>query len=640
MPLIAGVVVYLSRWVLGSFKNDRVLFLLGYEFLKSRVLKLMRCWLLVVSVLCIFSGALYAASTDTTPMPSSLDVAPLVHRGGVGQGEQGLRVNRFVIDGLVERERYGITLARLQALIKSKQSVLGGQLTVLEIHHVADHLTRFYHAVGFPFSRVIVPEQEVVDNTIRLQVIEAVIASVDVRGESLYEKDQLQSSFSSVIGKVTNSSDIESLLRHVNSFPGLQTFGYFSKGAKPGETRINIKVQEEESWQLLTKVDNYGADTTGENRGLVSLTLNNPLGFADQLSLGVLQSFDNKEGSQNTTYGSLSYRTPLFHSALSLGLLASNNQFDIGRDFSDLGLEGEASIARVDMRYQWAQSRPLNSTLAVYGDSKTSDVKSGLTTDVLDKDEASEGAGLLLTFNYRGTGSSIQQQFLIDVYAGRYETEFGEDALINGEGGTNLLEDTFTKAQLRYRFQWDWLWLSSQLEWSVRGQYSDVALPSTEQISVSGPFAVRALETGFYSADNGVLSSFQWRLMNPQWLGGNAVSRAIAKSIVPFVFYDFALLQRNELTIDDAQSNPSQGGSSQANGTGNVLVMNEELTASGFGLGFDFNVKLSSSLSVFGRVTVARTNKIEQRIKENDAVNTTIDPAQQRSVYGEFNVRF
>jgi len=596
--------------------------------------------LLIACTLCIFSNALYAASTDKTLMPSSLDVAPLVHKGklhqgGANQREQRLRVDRFILDGLVERERYGITLARLQAVIKSKQSALGGQLTVSEIHYIADHLTRFYHAVGFPFSRVIVPEQEVVDNTIRLRVVEAVIASVDVRGESLYGRGQLQSPFSSVIGKVTNSADIESLLRHVNSFPGLQTFGYFSKGAKPGETRINLKVQQEESWQLLTKVDNYGADTTGENRGLVSLTLNNPLGFADQLSLGVLQSFDSNEGSQNTTYGSLSYRTPFFHSALSLGLLVSNNQFDIGRDFSDLGLEGEASIARVDMRYQWAQSRSLNSTLVVYGDSKTSDVKSGLTTDILDKDETSQGVGLLLTLNYRGTGSSIQQQFLVDVYAGNYETEFGEDALINGAGGSNLLDDTFTKAQLRYRFQWDWLWLASQLEWNVRGQYSDVALPSMEQISVSGPFAVRALETGFYSADNGVLTSFQWRLMNPQWLGDNAVSRAITKSIVPFVFYDFALLQRNELTKAESKVDGYQN-----NEAGNVLVMDEKLTASGFGLGFDFNVKLSSTLSVFGRVTVARTNKIEQRITETDAVNTTIDPAQQRSVYGEFNVRF
>ena len=596
---------------------------------------LKRCWLLIGCVLCIFSNALHAASTDTTSMPSSLDVAPLVHKkkpdqGGANQSEHRLRVDRFVIDDLVERERYGVTLVRLQALIKSKQSVLGDQLTVSEIHYIADHLTRFYHAVGFPFSRVIVPEQEVVDNTIRLQVVEAVIANVDVRDESLYGKEQLQSPFLSVIGKVTNSSVIEFLLRHVNSFPGLQTFGYFSKGAKPGETRINLKVQHEESWQLLSKVDNYGADTTGENRGLVSLTLNNPLGFADQLSLGVLQSFDSKEGAQNTTYGSLSYRTPLFHSALSLGFLASNNQFDIGRDFTDLGLEGEASIARVDMRYQWAQSRTLNSTLAVYGDSKTSDVKSGLTTDILDKDETSQGAGLLLTLNYRGTGSSIQQQFLVDVYGGRYETEFGEDVQINGQGGSNLLDDTFTKAQLRYRFQWDWLWLSSQLEWSVRGQYSDVALPSMEQVSVSGPFAVRALETGFYSADNGVLSSFQWRLMNPQWLGGNAVSRAVAKSIVPFVFYDFALLQRNELKRADFLGSSDDS----------VLVVEEELSVGGYGLGFDFNVKLSSTLSVFGRVTVARTNKIEQRIIETGAVNTTINPAQQRSVYGEFNVRF
>jgi len=593
------------------------------------------CFLFIGGALCIFSSALFAQTIDTTLMPSSLDVAPLVHKGRLHKGEQRLRVSRFTIDGLVERERYGITLGRLQALIKAKQSALGDQLTVSEIHYIADHLTRFYHTVGFPFSRVIVPEQEVVDNTIRLQVIEAVIASVDVRGESLYGKGQLQSPFSSVIGKVTNSSDIESLLRHVNTFPGLQTFGYFSKGAKPGETRINLKVQQEESWQLLTKVDNYGADTTGENRGLVSLTLNNPLGFADQLSLGVLQSFDSKEGEQNTTYGSLSYRIPLFHSALSLGLLVSNNQFDIGRDFSDLGLEGEASIARVDMRYQWAQSRTLNSTFAVYGDNKTSDVKSGLTTDILDKEETSQGAGLLLTLNYRGTGSSIQQQFFVDVYAGRYETEFGEDAFINGQGGSDFLEDSFTKVQLRYRFQWDWLWLSSQLEWSVRGQYSDVALPSMEQISVSGPFAVRALETGFYSADNGVLSSFQWRLMNPQWLGDNAVSRAISKAIVPFVFYDFSLLQRNELTRDESQLDASQTG-----GAGSVLVMDEELTASGFGFGFDFNVMLSSTLSVFGRVTVARTNKIEQRITETDAINTTIDPTQQRSVYGEFNVRF
>lgn len=566
-------------------------------------------------------------------MPSSTDVASDVVRDVAGK-TSGVKVSRFVLKGVIEREENGITLAHLETLIANKRAELPDRLNVADIHHVADHLTGFYQAAGFPFSRVIVPEQEVIGGIVTLEVVEAVVGSVDIItphttlqavASPLYSTAQLSSPFSPVMGAVVDSKSIESILRRVNSFPGLTVFGYFSRGAKPGETRINLKVQGEEAWQLLTKVDNYGTDTTGQYRGLVLLTTNNPFGFADQLSLGLLQSFDvdNDSGNdssnasnnasnkqnQNTTYGSLSYRTPLFHSAISLGFLFSNNQFDIGREFSDLGLEGEASIARVDSRYQWSRTPSLNSTAALYADRKTSELNSGLTTDILDKKDVSTGVGALLTLNYRSVGSAFQQQLLVEAYSGQYKTEFGEDALLSS------LEESFVKTQLRYRLKWDWKQAYSQLELSFRAQFSDVALPSMEKISVSGPYGVRALETGFYSADKGAIASMQWRLMDPSWLGSNEFLKTISKAMVPFVFYDAGLME-------------------------NILSEEERLSASGYGLGIDYNVKITSTVRAFGRLTIATTDHIEQRNTETDAVNMTIDAKQQRTLYGEFNVRF
>lgn len=581
-------------------KYLRLLLLCGPLRALSRVL--LYGWSVLTLVVSVAVGYVPSAQAEIEDMPASSDVAPLVHGSNAT-----LLVRQFLLEGVVERAGAGITLARLDASIHELHNIQGVQLTVLDIHHIADALTRIYHNAGYPFTKVIVPAQEIIEGRVTLQVVEPTVGSIHVRGGSSYDQAQMESAFSSVIGEVVNAKEVETLVRRVNGFPGLSTFSYFSKGARPNTTRINIKIQKEVSWQVLAKVDNYGVETTGQTRGLTSLTLNNPLGFADQLSLGIMQSVGAEE-EENTTYGSFFYRAPLFHSAFSVGLLASNNQFDIGRDFADLGLQGEASIARADLRYLWSSSRSLSGSVMVYGDAKRSELQSELNTDVLDKEETSNGSGLLLTVNYRGEGSPLQQKLFIDIYTGDYEIEYGEDAAIVAA------EDSFVKSQVRYQLRWDWLSLYSQIQWDIRAQHSDVALPSIEQISASGPYAIRGLETGFYSSDNGAITSLQWRFMHPSWLG-DTVSKGVSGMFVPFVFYDAAVLER-------------------------IAMENEQLTVSGAGVGVDYSISISDSLRVFGRLTVAATDNIEQRNTETDEINMTIDPEQQHAVYGEINVQF
>ncbi len=442
--------------------------------------------------------------------------------------ESSIRVRRFKLRGFTEVSRLGITQDNIQAMLLKWLKEDRGLATFESLQNITDRLTGFYRDAGLTFHRATLPRQEVKNQTVLIRIVSGRLADVQIRGHKKYSARQLKKPFSALLNQPVIKSDIEEALLLLNDAPGIETFAYFSKAKGRGKTRVNVKVTQEKNWQAMVRMDNYGSKSTGQYRTTGRFSWLNPTGAADQVDIGIMQSVE----PENNVYGSLSYKIPFFSPRFIWSMRLSNNQFDVGDSFESLKLKGDNKSAHMELSYKSIRSFQGDRTLGLYVDNKISTIGSEVIPGLLDDKEKTLGFGLYWRASSSFWGDQIAQSSLLDIAAGQYDSELQS---ISGQA--------FSKASFSYSLVFRILqsqsWLANSLSVSLRGQYADKPLASFEQFSLSGPFAVRAVESGLFSADRGVIATAQWYWQLPK----NSYL-----SFRPYVFIDQAMGEQ----VDDA----------------------------------------------------------------------------------------
>jgi hemolysin activation/secretion protein len=429
-------------------------------------------------------------------------------------------IESFRLDGFKDEPAYGIKILEIKQQLNSGLKQFNGQLSLQQAHNIADYLTQIYKHAGLIFHRVIVPAQEIKNNTLHLKLIAGKLANISIKGNKDYSSKRIGMLFYDVLHKPADKESIEQALLLLNDYPGLTVFGYFSRGREQGNTRINLKVQKENIFEGSIRMDNYGVDSTGENRLFGQFSFNNAFGRADQISIGLL-------GSENNLYGSLAYNMPLWNAKNHLNILLSNNQFDLAGDFSSLGVKGDAQIIRADLEHVLLRSYKYNFKIDAYIDSKQSELEDENGSAFLNNEEKTTGMGFGTLMDFDTDFG--RYRFHMNLYSGGYDDGFGA---LNDKGFSTsnlIINSQFVLAKNKPYFH-------SNLSLMYRGQFTGDILPGYEKFTLSGAYAVRALSSGVASTDAGQLISINWRLLNPHWLGDNKIS----KNIRPGLFIDWA----------------------------------------------------------------------------------------------------
>ncbi len=391
---------------------------------------------------------------------------------------------------------YGITHEKATDLAMAILRSHRYQLTVDQLHQVADRLTLYLREAGFQFSYAFLPEQNLAFGVLKIQFVEGRLADIQVMdSDSTAVVATLKNAFSDLMGKPLYGPAVENRVRELKASRGIDFFAYFSRGKQPGEARLNLRVNRFDRWQTSVRADNYGSPATGQQRLILQTRLLSPLHRLDSLSLGAMVTRGDED--ESNTYGYLAYETPLWNRHNRLQLSLGNNLFEVGGDFTDLQLEGDATIARLGFAFH-------NWRLA--GIYKDTDFSSALSDPLLDQQE--EVTAAELGWMWQHQNRSEGQYLGLDV------------ALVSGEYEIASLEtvsDDFTRLDLTASLETltgpgkrnALLW-----RWNLRGQYTDNALPTSEQASFSGAYGIRAIEAGFFAADRLALMSLEMRLPN------------------------------------------------------------------------------------------------------------------------------
>ncbi len=453
------------------------------------------------------------------PAPDPLGLPPLrdLDPSETSRLSAGFRVNvsRFEI--------HGSTVFSDAQLSAAVAPYTGRAITSEELLAARDAVTNLYVSNGYVSSGAIVPDQDVTDGVVRLEILEGALASVSVEGNRGFRDSYFVRRLMHAGRAPLNVDRIEAQLQLFQLDALIsQVHARLEPGVRRGESRLILDVTEGERFNFTLGTANDRSPAAGSVGGIVGGEIANIVGQRDILSVRSELTAGLWEVDARYEIAVTRWDTRLgmhFRMTGSEIIEAPFDELDIDSSLLSLGL---------------SLTHPLYRT-------RNDDVWLGLTFEY----RQSESTLLGLPFCFQPETSDCSPTVAVlrlagewthrtphDVVAARMLLSGGLDVLGATDAPDDLPDGVFVSwlAQL----QWvhvlpDSLW-DSWLVFRGSAQLANAPLLSIERFSVGGRNTVRGYRESQLVRDNGVVGSAELRV--PVWrdpLGRHLVQ------LVPFV---------------------------------------------------------------------------------------------------------
>jgi len=199
------------------------------------------------------------------------------------------------------RERFGF----IQRYLAQYQGRCVGQHGLaLMVHRASDLLL----ARGYVTSRLVIPPQNLADGRFRVVLLAGTLGTVRFAPGSVVV--DWRSALPLRPGDVINLRAIEQGLEQLKRVPSQDVRIDIAPGAKPGTSDLVIDATRSDAWRVTLNMDDAGSNATGKEQGGVTLSLDQPLGINDLLSVGVSHTVGGYRGEKGTRGNHISYSLP------------------------------------------------------------------------------------------------------------------------------------------------------------------------------------------------------------------------------------------------------------------------------------------------------------------------------------------
>lgn len=401
--------------------------------------------------------------------------------------------------------------AKLVDEAKLQQAVAGWlnrPLGFSDLQQAAAAVAEVYRKAGW-IVRVYLPEQEINDGLVTLQVVEAVLGKVQVEGAP-----NLRASRTAAADYVTeaqkpgqpmNAAEIDRGLLLIEDNLGASVQGNLKEGAHDGETDLVLNLENKPRVTGDAGYDNTGPRATGRSRGTASLYGNSLTGRGDQESVNAIYS----EGS---AYGRGAASLPIGSDGLRVGVNGARLQYRvIPGDFASLDLKGSSSTVGFEVSYPMVRGRSKNLYVNLNQDHKTYDNQSNgaITSDYSVETTTLRLSGDLVD-NFGGGGFSTASLGLAS-------------GLVNlGASPNEAADRASTDTQGRY---FKFIYLLNRLQVitpkasayaALSGQIANKNLDSSEKFFLGGATGVRAYPANEAGGSDANLVNLELRYRLPR----------------------------------------------------------------------------------------------------------------------------
>jgi hemolysin activation/secretion protein len=388
-------------------------------------------------------------------------------------------------------------------LARAVTPLMGQSITRERLTYLTQVLAKTYREQGWLVA-IHLPDQDVSDGTVTVQVKEAIFqgaAVSDPRGalrnsniaKAIVEGTQ-------PVGEPVNLEQVKEAQARLNDLPGVTAQLNLTKGAEDNQTQGIVQVTEQPASRVSISADNSGARSTGRERVIAALTVNNPSFRGDQFVAQLM-------ASEGLKYGSLEYSLPFGYRPWRYGLRLSTMNYElISPDYA--GLDAKGPTQNASMFLQMPLVRTPRSRVVLNANLGTNRFKHELNdatysrykSDVLSLGWGSSTMNLLPGANQTSTDFQISR--------GRIDLSNSTQAHQESDAATVQTEGWFSKARLGLSHR-QFFTPKTSLFTSVRGQWSDKNLDGSEKFSLGGSGGVRAYPTGEASGSMGGIASLE-----------------------------------------------------------------------------------------------------------------------------------
>jgi hemolysin activation/secretion protein len=407
----------------------------------------------------------------------------------------------------------GNNLLSSEQLSQALAAFAGRDLDFAGLQSAADAVAAAYRQAGW-IVRAYLPEQDVSEGTITLQVIEARFGGLRHEGEPAkrVKPADIQAYFDrqQKKGALLNANALDRALLLADDLPGVSVSGTLVQGLSEGETALALQSTDEAGAYGDITLDNTGARSTGSTRLTGNLNVNSPIGHGELLNLTALHT-------QGSDYGRLGLTVPIEHNGLRLGWSASAMRYKVidgPNNVQSLGIKGNSGSVGIDISYPLVRSRLHNIYLTgavenknfysennnkstdpkSYADYETNSVRLGLSGNRFD-DLGGGGANSGSLQWQASQLAKVQAHSLIDSIGRSY----------------NKVNYSLSRQQT--------LNADHSLLLSLQGQHATQLLDSSEKFYLGGAGSVRAYPTSELSGERGQLLTAEWRWrLNASWV--------------------------------------------------------------------------------------------------------------------------
>lgn len=403
-------------------------------------------------------------------------------------------VSRLDIEGNTR-----IPTATLHALVADGE---GHTLTLTRLNGLAQRITNYYRAHGYPLARAFIPAQTLDSGTVRIQVVEARYDQVRVENHSRASDRLLHATLAPLrSGDVVEGSALDRRLLLAGELPGAVPRATLSPGEAAGTSTLGVAVGASPTVDGQVSVDDMGTRYTGRMRIGAGLGINEPLRQGDRLDLDVLTA------GHGMRYGRVAYQLTLNGEGTRAGAAWSALAYALGGPLRALDASGQARVGSAWLTQPLVRSRSGRLDVRLQFDHK--ELRDAIGSADVHCDRHTDSASLSLagthTDDWAGGGNSSAS---LSVTHGRLR--FDDAAAQAADAASARTEGSYTRWNANLsRLQT--LSPTTRLFANLSAQGSSGNLDVSEQLLLGGSDSVRGYDVASLGGDRGWLGTLELR---------------------------------------------------------------------------------------------------------------------------------
>lgn len=482
-------------------------------------------------------------TTDNmTPAPS-FDKPPTTDAKPAQTGDVVIPGADQVVFVLVDFKIEGMQAYEPGKFLGEYVGLLGKPVTLQQVIDVVNTINHTYRDDGYIFSRAFLPEQDITNGVVTMQVVEGHIDNVVLQGVDPAANSSLKPYLDKIAGvSPFNIKDFEHWLLVLNDLPGARFRSVLRQPdlKQPGAIEV-VLLEERLPSSGVVELNNQGSRYAGPYQANLSYDHANVFDDYDQVSLRLSATLPWDE----VKYGQLGYEHPInavpglsFNTHVGWGGTVSGSNLD------PLDVKGLVKEWRLGLSYSAILSRRTNWLMYLNFDMKNATSKilgENLYDDRMRVVRASTAFQHLDDFDGATLMSAELSQGL-DVLGAR---ETGSTNLSREDGHSDFTKISGQISRLQN------LPSNFQLLAQMSGQYAFDPLLSAEEFGFGGVPSGRGYDPSEFTGDHGVSATLELRY--------NGVSPVRNFVFQPYTFVDFGKVWQEGDAPENAVSALSVG---------------------------------------------------------------------------------